>query len=248
MASTTRLLLVLVLFVTIAGCKTYHKVDTNVEHLRINSDLGDEDDELVAMIRPYKIELEKEMNRVLCFNSTLLERGKPESTLTNWFSDLLMSTAKKKFDDDLDFAVQNYGGIRRTSLPKGDLTVGLVYEVMPFDNELIVLQMTGDEVQRFCDRMARSGGWPVSRELRFRIYLNHAVDVTINGQPLDPNGIYNLVINDYIANGGDGMNWLRTLPRIQKGLLIRDAMIEELEKVDTIPRIALDSRITIESE
>ena len=228
------------------GCKTYHKVNTHVDRIRIDDQLEEVDEEMVEMIQPYKVELEEEMSRVLCYNSQMLEKGKPESTLTNWFSDLLMDVAREEFDVNLSFAVQNYGGIRRSSLPKGQVTVGLVYELMPFDNELVVLKMSGGEVQRFCDRLAGSGGWPVSRELRFTIEADQAVNVTVNDKPLDVEGEYYMVINDYAANGGDGLEWLRPLPRIRSGLLIRDGMIDHLEMTDTIRPVLLDGRITIE--
>lgn len=230
------------------SCKTFHTVDTKVVEHRMNDEAAEEDHSILEMIAPYKAELEKEMGRFLCQNELELTKGKPESTLTNWFADALMDIGKSHFDMSPSFAVQNYGGIRRGELPKGPVTVGLVYELMPFDNELVLLEMNGQQVQSFCNRMAQSGGWPISRELRFEIDHDLAKDVTINGESLSDDKKYYVVINDYIASGGDGLEMLKTVPQTKNGLLIRDGMINYLEGIDNISNVKLDKRIIIKAE
>ncbi|MDX1684936.1 MAG: 5'-nucleotidase [Saprospiraceae bacterium] len=228
------------------GCKTYHVAREEVSSTRINESI-DADSSVWATIQPYKIELDAEMDRVLAYNTTMLEKGKPESTLTNWFSDVIMNQAEEVFDEPVAFAIQNYGGIRRTQLGAGNVTVGNVFELMPFDNEMVLLSMSGSEVRHLLDRMASVGGWPVSRELRFQIKDKKAVNITIRGEPLVADKKYGVVMPDYIANGGDGLKFLIDIDRVQKGVLIRDAVIRYLEMKETIDDVSLDGRITIQS-
>jgi len=80
-------------------------------------------------------------------------------------------------------------------------------------------------LQELLDHMAQQGGWPVSKDLRMTIKDNAAIDVTVDGQPLDPKHTYKMVAHDYLANGGDGLLLLESLPRASLGYLVRDALI-----------------------
>lgn len=242
----TRITSLFALIVILASCKTYHAAEINVGKTRIDTTLTDVDAEMAAFIEPYREKLEAKMNAVLCRNMVNMEKGKPESTLTNWFADALYAATLQHYDMDVDFAIQNYGGIRRSSVGKGDITVGTVYELMPFDNEMIILELDSTNVQTLCDRMATSGGWPVSKELRFVIANNKANDITIQGEPLTDKVIYHAMIPDYIANGGDGLKFLMDLKRYRNGVLIRDGLLQYLDGAPAIEAVQLDGRITIE--
>lgn len=235
----------LALLISLTSCKTYHAAQEAATTERIDGDGESTDADMAAMIAPYKAELEAEMNKVLCVNEALLSKGKPESTLTNWFADALMACGRKVYGDDIAFAVQNYGGIRRSQVGSGDITVGLIYELMPFDNEMVVITTDGKTIKKLVDHMAEVGGWPVSKELNFVIKNDLAYEVSINGQPLNEKETYKFLLPDYIANGGDGLFFLSDLERDQRGVLIRTAIIEHLATVDKIGVIELDQRIKI---
>jgi len=226
----------------LTSCGTWKNKSVDVESTRITSDVG-EMQSINDMIKPYKEVLDKEMNVVLAYNQNLLEKGKPESTLTNWFADLLQSSTDKYFDQKVDFSIQNYGGIRRGSVPAGQITVGLIYELMPFENRLVVLTMTGELLEAMCQRIAKSGGWPVSKELRFKIRNEKALDIQIDGKALDKNSNYRVAMPDYVANGGDRLGLPKDLEREDPGILLREALLEEMSKIDTIGEVVLDGRI-----
>ena len=122
----------------------------------------------------------------------------------------------------IDIGIINYGGIRVPSLTKGPVTIGNVYELMPFDNYLVVLSLTGKQVQSMLDAIAASGGWPVAG-VTFTIKDNTADDVQINGKRLHSESTYHIAISDYLANGGDNMDMLKGLPQENTNVLLRDA-------------------------
>ena len=234
----------LVLIMAFSGCKIYHTAGVDVQTIRMEVGSVEAAPDIEAMILPYREELSVVMDEVIAYNSAMMEKGRPESSLTNWVCDALMSAAVQHFDN-VDFAVQNYGGIRIRSLAQGDVTVGKIFELMPFDNMMIVLTMDSSEVHELCHRMAGSGGWPVSKELNYVIDSEQATAVNISGDPLSSRRTYRVVISDYIANGGDRLHFLRDLPREDKGVLIRDALLDMARQSDTIPVILPDQRIRV---
>ncbi len=203
------------------------------------------DTEISAMITPYKSELDAEMNGVIGRCKSPLIKSRPESTLGNWVGDALYKIGSELDDGPIDFAVQNYGGIRTPQL-QGEITTGNIFELMPFDNSLVVLDFEADELLHFIQHMAASGGWPGSKHLRYRIDNNRAKDITINGEAIDMNRIYRVALPDYIANGGDSAFFLTDNPRKDLNHLIRDALIilvKESTKRGKLITSELDGRI-----
>jgi 2',3'-cyclic-nucleotide 2'-phosphodiesterase (5'-nucleotidase family) len=114
------------------------------------------------------------------------------------------------------------------SWPKGDVTVGKIYELMPFDNIMFIVEMKGSHVQELFDKMAESGGWPVSRNVYFEIAYGKAKNIKIKNLALDNEKMYNVALPDYLANGGDNMIFLKGLKTNNTGALIRDMVINHL--------------------
>ena len=95
-----------------------------------------------------------------------LTKGRPESSLGNWTADLLLAAARDLFPGyAIAFAVQNYGGLRLSEIGTGPLTVSELYELMPFDNELVLVELGGATLRAFIDHTLADGGWPVSEGL-----------------------------------------------------------------------------------
>jgi 2',3'-cyclic-nucleotide 2'-phosphodiesterase (5'-nucleotidase family) len=191
------------------------------------------DSQVVKIYLPYKNILEKDMGRVISRSEVELVKQKPESGLTNLLADLLLTEGRKfAAENNLQINPQvsffNYGGIR-TSLPKGDITVGKIFELMPFENEMIFIQLTGNQLEQFFDKVAQNGGESVGG-VRFSISGREAKKILINGEKLDPEKKYWLVTNDYSANGGDDLEvFTRRIELIGSGKKIRDVIIANFE-------------------
>ncbi|MBI2283713.1 MAG: 5'-nucleotidase C-terminal domain-containing protein [Bacteroidetes bacterium] len=183
------------------------------------------DTAIVRMLAPYSAALNESMNKVIGFSNNQLSAKQPESGLGNFMADCMRSMAEKKFDRRVDAGFMNQGGIR-SYIPKGNITVGRIFELMPFDNLLVIQEVKGSVLQQFLDKMAADGGWPVSAGLTMGIKDKKAVNVQINGKPLDATVVYVIANSDYVANGGSDCEMLRRIPQQNKGYLIRDALID----------------------
>ncbi len=236
------------------SCKTsYIPTQTDTQNISVSDNVNPVDSQLVQMYLPYKKILEKDMDRVISNSEGELVKQKPESGLTNLLADLLLDEGRKfavknnlQINPEVSFF--NYGGIR-TSLPLGEITVGKIFELMPFENEMVFIQLTGGQLQQFYDIVAENGGESVGG-VRFVIANGKAKNVFVNGEKLDPEKKYWLVTNDYSANGGDDLLvFTQRIELLGTGLKIRDVIIsnfEDRQKNGEVITEKLDGRITNE--
>ncbi len=163
--------------------------------------------------------------------------------MLNWESDALWETAKKVYDGKVDIAIVNMGGMR-CSWQAGPITRGNVFELMPFDNRLVVLTLKGEDIVELCQSFAEYGGQGVAG-MRVKTVDGHLADVTIAGKPVNPNATYTVATSDYLAGGTDHMDALaRYVGYWNSDLLIRDLYVQAVREQDTI-RAAVDGRMTM---
>lgn len=211
--------------------KQYYVADINFKSYRIEKASYAVDVKVASIIEPYKLQLDRTMNEIIGECEVEMIKKRPGSDLTNWFGDVLLDETQKLVVDTIDFAIQNYGGIRIPALAKGPVTVGKIFELMPFDNIMFIQQLKGNTVQQLFDAIAEKGGWPVSRNVRFDIVYGKAKNIRINDIPLDTSAIYTAAIPDYIANGGDNMLFLKEQKTYNTGALIRDLLISHVRTI-----------------
>jgi 2',3'-cyclic-nucleotide 2'-phosphodiesterase (5'-nucleotidase family) len=190
-------------------------------------------DSIIAlMLKPYRDSVYESMKEIVGVTDMTLERKSPESTLGNFVADAIYFSARQKFNTPIDAAFVNYNGIRITTLPKGNITKEKIFELMPFDNLLVIQRLTGSVLQEFLDFTAQLGGWP-SAGIKMQIKNKKAVNVFVGGKPLSKDSIYTVVNSDYIANGGDNAIMLTSIPQQNIGYLFRDALFDYIKLLKT---------------
>ena len=154
-----KIVFLLLLFVTACSSSKYQ-----AESININGETT-ADSSYYGLIEPYQTSLKKEMNEVIGEASMNLVKKQPEGTLGNFVADLTLKTALSFDFVDLPqnntFCLLNHGGLR-APLSKGEITVGNVYELMPFDNEIVVVELSGQKVLELATYVALYGGHPMS--------------------------------------------------------------------------------------
>ena len=106
-----------------------------------------------------------------------------------------------------------------------------LFELMPFENEIVFVKLTGQVMQQFINHLASRGGEGVSG-MRFGIKDDKAIQPEINGRPIDTSGSYWVATSDYIANGGDGSEILsKATDRIDTGIKARDMYIQYFKRL-----------------
>lgn len=213
-------------------CKSHVKygtmVNTSNDQASANNAVND------SIINPYKIEKDKQMNVVLNTSNSDLESGRPESKLGNLITDLSIEIANSYYKPadglNIDFCLMNNGGLR-TSIPKGPITMGLAFEVMPFENQLVVITLSSEKTHELFEYLANKGGDPISKAT-VGIKEGKPVNIMINDQPFENGKNYKVLTTDYLARGGDKMNFFfDPIAYELVGIKLRDAMIEYFEKM-----------------
>lgn len=179
-------------------------------------------------ILPYKQNMDKTMTEVIGIVETPLTKEQPESNLGNFVTDCLLKQCKQYAGKDsslINGVILNNGGLR-TSIPQGELTVGKVFELMPFDNELTLVEMTGEKTNDMLNYIAAAGGVPVSG-IKMEISAGKPKNVMISGVPFDIKKHYYFISSEYLTSGGDKMDFFKgAVKNTPLKKLIRDAIID----------------------
>jgi 2',3'-cyclic-nucleotide 2'-phosphodiesterase (5'-nucleotidase family) len=204
----------------------------NTKNIPVNRQTSTIDPQLQAMVKPYSDSIAHDMSTLLAVSAGPLVKDKPESKLTNLVADILLEFGqrycqKKHLNIKLDVSYVNYGGLR-ASLPQGEITVGHIFELMPFENKIVLIRIPGESIRKMAEKIAVRGGEGVAG-LKLGIRDNKPVTLKIGGKDVDPAASYWLVTNDYVANGGDQMNMF-TAPfeKIETKMKIRNLLIHSI--------------------
>jgi len=233
-----RLLSLLTALLLLTQCGTperiyeYHPSEKDHIYYDIDDTIGD-DETISEYIGPYVREMARTMNRVLTVSEGPFERGKPEGALGNLSADIVRYRATAELRKRVDVSVMNNGGLR-VPLPEGEITVGHIYELMPFENYIAVLRFSGEQIRQIADELAAVNGEAVSG-IRFRIVDGRARDILVDSLSVDPERHYWLATNNWMADGGgDAPTLWEPLERRNIDILIRDAIIEYLRVKESI--------------
>jgi len=194
------------------------------------------DSTILTIITPYQNGIEDQMNEVLTYTKNDLKKGKPQSTIGNFVTDLCLNYT------NAHLCVMNNGGLR-TTINKGNITRGKIYELMPFENELVVLELNKSDYLGLLNYITKRGGEPFSG---VTITMDDKGNIINNSFPVDFDSGEKLkvITSDYLANGGDKMSFFKDKEQIKVGMKLRDAIIDYCTKTDTID-VKLDDRIKI---
>ncbi len=238
-------LLLLLLFVSCS--RSFIPVQHEYRQYQVHDSLQP-DSSYIRYYQPYKDQLDTAMSDTIGYTDVALTRPytAPETLLGNFFADALLE-AGQRISPDADFSFGTKGGLR-IALQKGAITVGNIFELMPFENDLVILELTGDSVQQLAGYIAATGGQPVAG-LQMTIRDSAATSIRISGAPLDLSRTYRVVTYDYLANGGDRVKGLeQPLSRINTGKKIRELLIDYIRRQTAAGKTIntqLDGRITI---
>jgi 5'-nucleotidase/UDP-sugar diphosphatase len=226
------------------------KLPDGAETFRPIGERYDDDPFLLTLLTPYGDKVESLLSEVIGNAEAPFSHEntrKQETGIGNLVADSMLWGTRNL---NTDFALQNGGGIR-AGLTEGAITKKKIYEILPFDNTVVVLKMKGRQVLRLFDHMAAvpagSGAFPqMSGGVRFTIdsSARKSEGVTINGRPIDPDRIYAMATNSYLAGGGDGYKiLLEALDRYDTSIFQRDILVEYVAAVRKSLKPELEGRI-----
>lgn len=196
-----------------------------------------EDEEMNNMIAPYKKELEDKMSSKISYTSIDLNKQGDNSNLGNLLSDFTydaaLSWAKENNISTVDAAVINIGGIRST-IGQGNILLKHIYEVMPFENELVIVKLEGEDINKLFEYyLKEQKNNPVTNFI-IETHEGKITKALIDGKVVDEDKDYYIATSDYLALGGDNMSFFKEGEVIKTGLKLREVYINEFKKYPEI--------------
>jgi 2',3'-cyclic-nucleotide 2'-phosphodiesterase (5'-nucleotidase family) len=210
----------------------------------------DPDPDVAAVVEFYAGQIEEIKNEVV--GETLLPITRDyrhESAMGDWATDVM-----KAYDPSIDFAFTNSGGLR-ADIDAGEITFGEIFVAMPFDNTLVIVELTGDEVIAVLEEgITGDHGLIQVSGLQFTFdydapagsrIIGDVIDLD-TGLPLDPGTTYYVAVNDFMASGGDDYNTLAANPQTNTYAIVRDLLVDwvKVNSPFTPPDPGVEMRIT----
>ena len=209
-----------------------------------------QDSSLIEVYAPYKKKMNEEIHKVLSYAPKHLTRtdGKMQSSLGNLIADLMFEKANSLYiqetGKEIDFVFSNYGGMG-SGIWEGDVRVAHVFNLMPFDNTIVVVELTREKVEAlFQFFLENNRAHPLSKQVQVTMENKKTIKVLIHGKPLEDK-TYFVATSNYLQKGGDHMNFFANPKSLyDSNFLIRDAIAEYFGSRDTLIS-QLDKRVLI---
>ena len=188
-----------------------------------------------SLIDSLQKQLDDKMNVVIGKSSATLTSFSPSSPLSNLLTDMLFhyGNAYSVQHDGIpaDMSLLNFGGIC-SSIPQGDITVGTLYNVLPFDSTMVVIiSLKGSELTKVFQRFTDRKNQPYS-QLQIRYHNLKPFQILLNNEKIEDDRLYRLVTIGFIADGGDQILTDISFENIiHTDALLRDVIIDEIKQV-----------------
>ena len=202
-------------------------------------------------IKPYREHINKDLDSILAYCPVTLDKsGKWQSTIGNLMADVLLMRGNLVFEArenrKIDICLLNSGGIR-SILPKGNITARNAFEIMPFENSMVVIALKGEQISEMVDFLITDKKPHPLAGITFTINKNNqSKNILVQGKLLNEETVYYVGTNDYLSDGGDNMNFFKkAIQKYDLDYKLRNILIDYFKQVDTIPVIN-DVRITLE--
>jgi len=232
---------ILILFITIfsiQSCENNYVLQGN--RIEVNNNVKS-DKEIVEFITPYKNKVDSKMDSILAYSPTNYDKknGLLNTAIGNMMADVALKLSnpvyKARKNRDIDFVLLNHGGIR-ASISKGDITTRTAYNVMPFENSMVVCELDGETVEELINYLKLSKkAHPISG---INIVLDNSynlIEAKINGKEISKNKIYSVATTDYLLNGGDKMDFFKkSKENTILDYKLRNILIDYFKQIDTL--------------
>lgn len=244
-------ILIFLLGISLFSCQNtdLKKIKVTGEQVEINKQI-EPDQEIEDFVKPYRDKIADELNTVYSYtpNSMYKNDSPYNSAIANLMADAVIELAnpvyEKRTDHQIDAVLLNFGGIR-DGIDKGDITMRTAYNIMPFENEIVVAELSANEMKELADYLVKSKGkHPISG---LKIELNADGELNsykIQGKEINEDRTYHVATSDYLVTGGDHMNFFKKAKNVTVlNYKLRSLLVDYFKSKDTID-ISSDDRFT----
>lgn len=242
---------VLILTLIVANYNSYSQdVVTIIEGKQINiNEKANSLAEYNIYIAPYRDKINKDLDHVLAVCPETLDKSKGQwqSNIGDFLANTVLEKSnfvfKKRENKDIDICILNHGGIRAI-MPQGNVSARNAYEVFPFENTAIVIELKGEQIAEFVAYFINEKKPHPIAGITFTITATkEAKDIKVKNEPLVLDKTYYVVTNDYLANGGDKMDFFKKgTQSFDLEYKLRNILIDYLKDVETV-KIAKEIKV-----
>jgi 2',3'-cyclic-nucleotide 2'-phosphodiesterase (5'-nucleotidase family) len=212
-------------------------------------------DSIDLFVAPYRNRINEVLDSTLAYAPKQITKndGEYNTSAGNLMADIMLSEAnpifKARTGQEIDFVVSNHGGIR-SIISEGNVSARTAYEVMPFENSIVIVALKGKDVRDLVSFLINAKNPHPVAGIQIILNKNETLkNVNINGLPFDENRTYNVATSNYLADGGSNMGFFKDgLKTINLNYFIRNAMIDYFKKVDTLTAKVDDRFIKLEQK
>lgn len=210
------------------------------KEININDSIAPKDS-ILSYVLPFTNRINAVLDSTIAYapNSISKDDGELNTTAGNLMADITLAEANpiflKRTGKNIDFVLLNFGGIR-SIISKGNINRRTAYEVMPFENNIVVAALKGASVRKLVSYLVNGhvphpiSGLQVVLDKDDKLQF-----VNIQGKPFNEDQTYYVATSNYLLNGGDNMNFFKEATEVTDlNYLIRNAMIDYFMKVDTV--------------
>lgn len=197
-------------------------------------DLAGRGEKMAELVAPYREQLTAKMQNKIGYAPESMDKDRPQSLLGNFTADALRHMGSKVLGKPVAVGIMNNGGLRAT-INRGDVTLGDLYKVYPFENTLDLIELKGEYLSDLIQSLAGKGLEALSGcQVTLTTDANGkttASKILVDGKPIQPDKKYWIATIDYLADGNGGMGALLKGEQNNTGILLRDMMIEYVQEL-----------------
>ena len=231
--------LIFLLIGLIHSCKEPQRIEGG----RIEIDESIVSDSVIEnYIKPFRAHVNNNLDSIIAYAPETYSKtdGELNTAIGNLMADAVYSEGdlifNKRTGKHIDFVLLNHGGIRAI-ISEGHITTRTAYEVMPFENSVVVVALKGKQINDMVTYLANAKrAHPVSKQVEILLDENFGIKkALIHKKPIVEDKIYYVATNDYLYNGGDRMAFFHPNDSVYVlDYKIRNVLIDYFKKVDTI--------------
>ena len=239
---------ILSFYFVVVACETESNKQKYGHNIEINQQVLS-DSSIIKYYQPFKKNLEESlMNTPISYSPETYKKndGELNSTLSNMFADATYEMSNPVFNKmsgkNIDIVLLNNGGIR-SIISRGNISEKTAFELMPFENSIVVLELSGFSIIKMIDYLRKVKLQHPISGLQITLNNDYSVnEVKINGVSIENEKKYYVATTDYLLEGGDKMYFLaETTKTTYINYKMRDILIDYFKKYDTL-KLKSDNR------
>lgn len=172
---------------------------------------------------------EKDTNLIIATTILPLTKTLPECNLGNIITDAFLWNGLQ-YNKKTDAAFIPFSSIKMEYISPGEITVGIIKNILPQKTELVLAEVTGKQVSELCQSLARKGGGCIAG-ITFTIDEDKATEIKINNEDLNPNIYYHITLPEFLLKNEDYYNYLYKSKYTKLHITLSNAVIKYLLQI-----------------